>query len=235
VPPGARASRAVAIRVEPDTPSARYQVTVTFPGLASAVLRILVADPGSVRALGDNVGISPDNAMSVANFDGVGFSYSANALANAGLKPGGTVTVDGLTHTWPRTDVGEPDNVVAAGQTVTVAAPAGASKLALLGSAANGTASGTVTLTYADGTTQRAQVGFSDWTLGGGGQAPAFDNRIAVKSQYRNATNGSSQGISTYVFATAPIQLDSTKQLRTVTLPAAVTGGTLHVFAITAG
>jgi predicted alpha-1,2-mannosidase len=239
VPPGAKASRAVAVRVEPGTPEATYKVEVAFTGpdgpLASAVLQVLVTQPGSLRAAYNNVGISPDTSMSVANFDNVGFSYSANALSNAGLKPGGKVTVDGLTHTWPVTETGEPDNVIAAGQTVNVTAPADATKLALLGSAANGTASGTLTITYTDGTTQQAQVGFSDWTLGGGGQQPSFDNRIVVKSSYRNSINGTSQGLATYVFATAPIGLDPGRTPASVTLPSSVAGGVLHVFALSAG
>ncbi|RSM67497.1 alpha-mannosidase [Kibdelosporangium aridum] len=239
VPPGAKAGRSVAVRVEPGTPDATYQVVVQFTGpqgpLNSATLQILVAQPGSLRTVYNNVGISPDNAMSVANFDNVGFSYSANALTNAGLKSGGTVTVDGLTHTWPVTNVGEPDNVIAGGQTVNVQAPAGATKLAFLGSAANGTASGTLTITYTDGSTQQAQIGFSDWTLGGGGQQPSFGNRIAVTSTYRNSVNGSSQNLNTYVFATAPVALDPSKQVRSVTLPSAVSGGALHVFTVSAG
>ncbi len=235
VPPGARASRSVAIRVEPDTPEATYKIVVTFAGLEPAVLQVLVTQPGSLRSAFNNVGISPDNAMSVANFDNVGFSYSANALSNAGVKPGSKITVDGLAHTWPITEVGEPDNVIASGQTVSLSAPDGATKLALLGSAANGSASGTLTITYADGTTQSAQVGFSDWTLGGGGQRPSFGNRIAATSSYRNSTNGTTQGLATYVFATEPITVDGTKTLKSVTLPLSVTGGSLHVFAVTAG
>ncbi|MFB9298980.1 GH92 family glycosyl hydrolase [Kibdelosporangium philippinense] len=239
VPPGVRAGRSVAVRVEPGTPEATYQVVVQFTGpqgvLQSAPLQILVAQPGSLRSVYNNVGISPDNAMASANFDNVGFSYSANALFNAGLKPGGTVTVDGLTHTWPVTAVGEPDNVIAGGQTVNVPAAAGATKLAFLGSAANGTASGTLTITYTDGSTQQAQVGFSDWTLGGGGQQPSFGNRKAVTSSYRNSVNGSSQGLNTYVFATEPVALDPSKQVKGVTLPSSVSGGTLHVFTVAAG
>jgi predicted alpha-1,2-mannosidase len=240
VPPGAKAGRSVAVRVEPGTPETTYRIAVSFTGpggvqLQGATLQVLVAQPGSLHAAFDNVGISPDNAMSVANFDNVGFSYSANALSNAGVRPGQPVTVDGLAHAWPITEVGEPDNVVAAGQTINVAAPAGAAKLALLGSAANGTASGTLTITYTDGTTKQADIGFSDWTLGGGGGTPSFGNRIAAASQYRNSTNGTSQGISAYVFATAPIELDAAKQIKSVTLPSQVAGGTLHVFAVTAG
>jgi hypothetical protein len=240
VPPGGKASRSVAVRVEPDTPQTTYKVAVSFTApdgsaLQSAVIQVLVAEPGSLRATFNNVGISPDSSMSIANFDGFGFSYSANALSNAGVKPGSTITVDGLAHTWPIAGIGEPDNVDSSGQTVNVSAPAGATKLALLGSGGNGQASGTMTINYTDGTTQPAEIGFSDWMLGGRGDPPSFGNRIAAQSQYRNSNSGTSQGLVAYLFTTAPIGLDATKRLQSVTLPSSVAGGTLHVFAITAG
>jgi hypothetical protein len=228
------------VRVEPDTPQTTYKVAVSFTApdgsaLQSAVIQVLVAEPGSLRATFNNVGISPDSSMSIANFDGFGFSYSANALSNAGVKPGSTITVDGLAHTWPIAGIGEPDNVDSSGQTVNVSAPAGATKLALLGSGGNGQASGTMTINYTDGTTQPAEIGFSDWMLGGRGDPPSFGNRIAAQSQYRNSNSGTSQGLVAYLFTTAPIGLDATKRLQSVTLPSSVAGGTLHVFAITAG
>lgn len=73
---------------------------------------------------------------------------------------------DGLNFTWPSYPVGDPDNVVASGQTITLS---GSGRLALLGSASNGNAQGTLTVTYTDGSKSTATVGFSDWTLGGGG------------------------------------------------------------------
>ena len=69
--------------------------------MAGSAFQLLVAEPGSLRASFDNVGLSPDNNMAVADYDGVGFSMSATALAAAGVTPGGTVTVDGIAHSWP--------------------------------------------------------------------------------------------------------------------------------------
>ncbi|HET6502636.1 MAG TPA: GH92 family glycosyl hydrolase [Amycolatopsis sp.] len=226
----------VTVSVAPDTPEGSYQVPVTLTADGQApeqtTLGVLVAQPGSWLATLDNTGISPDAKPTAANLDGNGYSYSSDALAAAGVRPGGTVTVDGLSYTWPAYPVGERDNVVAQGQTVKVTAPAGAQRLAFLGAATNGTASGTVTITYTDGTTGTAQLGFSDWTLGGGGAQPAFGNRTAVTTSYRNAAGGAPQQIATYVFTTTPIALDSTKQVASVTLPATVTGGQLHLFGI---
>jgi hypothetical protein len=56
---------------------------------------------------------------------------------------------------------GSPDNVQASGQTIAVSLPSRATTLGFLGSATNGDASGTATITYTDGTTQT-------FTLAGG-------------------------------------------------------------------
>src|SRR5207245_762402 len=140
--------------------------------------------------------------------------------------PGGTVTVDGLSYAWPNYPVGEPDNVLAQGQTVTVS---GSGRIAFLGAAANGNASGTVTITYTDGSTSTAQLAFSDWTLGGGNAQPAYNNRTAITTAYRNSASGNPQQIKTYVFATAPVSLDSGKTVASITLPSSVTGGSIHI------
>jgi IPT/TIG domain len=50
----------------------------------------------------DNAGISPDSNQACANYDGDGFSYSADALAAGNLTPGATVNADGLSFTWPK-------------------------------------------------------------------------------------------------------------------------------------
>ena len=75
----------------------------------------------SLIAAYNNTGISDNSDVAAADYDGVGDSYSAQALA-AGtptpLTPGGQVTVGGTTLTWPSAAAGTPDNVVTAGQTV---------------------------------------------------------------------------------------------------------------------
>ncbi|RZS38993.1 putative alpha-1,2-mannosidase [Herbihabitans rhizosphaerae] len=241
VPPGQRASVPVTVKVAPGTAETTYRIPVTFSTadgkpLQGGVLQVLVAQPGSLRAAFNNVGISPDDNPAIANFDNVGWSYSSDALAGAGVRPGQTVTVDGLAHLWPAIPVGDPDNAVAAGQRVDLpGTPATATKLALLGSASNGKSTGTLVIRYTDGSTQEVPIGFSDWTLGGGSDQPSFDNRIAASTPYRNATSGEPQEIVTHVFATAPVPLQAGKQLAGVTLPSTVEGGGLHVFAITAG
>ncbi|TDP97913.1 GH92 family glycosyl hydrolase [Labedaea rhizosphaerae] len=240
VPAGGKATVPVTVSVSAGTAEGTYRIPISYTGpggtaLSAGALQVLVAEPGSLRAAYNNAGISPDSDQAIANFDQVGWSFSADALASKGVTPGATVTVDGLNHVWPSVPPGEPDNAIASGQTVKLAAPQGATKLAMLGSAANGDTHGTMTITYTDGSTQTADVGFSDWTLGAGSEPVAFNNRVAAQLPYRNAVSGTSQQITTYLFATEPIALDPAKQVASVTLPSSVDGGTLHVFTITAG
>ncbi|MGW5351384.1 glycoside hydrolase family 92 protein, partial [Streptomyces sp. NPDC004031] len=198
-------------------------------------LSVTVGVRGSVTWYVNNNGISADDNDPKADFDGGGWSYSAKALAGAGVTPGGTVTADGFDFTWPDVAPGAPDNIVVGGgdQVLDVSkSAAGATKLSLLGSAAFGDTSGTVTLTYADGSTQQAEIGFSDWTLGGGGGTPSFGNTVAVHTAYRDVMGGSTDPVGTDVFATAPIALQPGKQLASVTLPATTQGGDMHVFGI---
>jgi hypothetical protein len=69
----------------------------------------------------DNVMITSDSdaaAANGANGDGNGNSLSATDLAAAGWAAGGHVTVDGATFTLPGFGTGQPDNILAAGQTI---------------------------------------------------------------------------------------------------------------------
>ncbi|MBB4685598.1 GH92 family glycosyl hydrolase [Amycolatopsis jiangsuensis] len=236
VPASGKAQATVKVTVPAGTSDGPRRIPVTFsaPGLpdTEAVLTVLVAEPNSWLATVDNAGISPDSDPSAGNFDGGGWSYSADALAEAGAKPGGTVTSDGIDFTWPSYPAGDPDNVVAAGQTVNVT---GSGKLALLGSSSNGNAEGTLTVTYTDGSTSTATVGLSDWTLGGGDAEPAYGNKSVLSTSYRNSSGGDPQEISTVVFATTPITLDAGKTVASVTLPDDVDGGAMHVFALGLG
>ena len=186
-----------------------------------------------IEAAMDNVGISPDNNTSVANFDGDGFAYSANALAAAGVNPGSTLNANGVSLTFPNSAVGDPDNVTAQGQTIDMPnASSTATKLELLGSATNGNTQGALTITYTDGTNQTANIGFSDWTLGGGGGTLMFGNTMAVSTPYRNMTSGGSQTVGTDLFYTAPISLAAGKTVASVTLPSDSSNGQIHIFAI---
>jgi hypothetical protein len=161
----------------------------------------------------DNAGISDDSDTSCADYDGDGYSYSAEALAAAGLTPGGTVTADGLTFTWPNVASCEPDNILAAGQTMLVNGTAGASEFGLLESSTNGGTSGTITITYTDGTSTTVTLSSSDWA-----QGPGPDETAVATMSYRNQDSGGSQSITMYVYATT-VPVDPSKTVASVTFP----------------
>jgi predicted alpha-1,2-mannosidase len=185
----------------------------------------------------DNAGISADASPAAADYDGNGFSYSADALAAANVKPGGTVSAGGLTFTWPNVAAGQPDNFQAMGQTIAVNGTPGAPHLGLLGSASNvgsGGSSGTLVVRFSDGTTQSVTMTLSDWTLGAGSFTPVAGNVTAVTTPYRNSTSGTRQTVNTMVFA-VNTTLPAGKTVASVTLPFSVNAGQFHVFALATG
>jgi hypothetical protein len=195
---------------------------------------VLVAAPGSLLRAFDNAGVSNDSDVTQANFDGGGASYSAQALAAAGISAGATVTAGGITYTWPPSAPGYPENAVADGQHVTVDAPAGTREVGFLGAAADGPSQGIVTLRYSDGSIGKYWLGFSDWTLNGGGASgPSYGNVVAASTTYRNCAYCSpvQQTVKTYLFSAA-VPVPTGKTLVGVTLPTGATQGTLHIFAI---
>ncbi|MFD7920909.1 GH92 family glycosyl hydrolase [Streptomyces sp. NPDC059740] len=244
VPGAGHASTKVTVSAAAGTKAGFYHVPLTLTGadgstLPKAALAVTVGTPGTVLWYLNGNGISADDANPTANFDGGGWSYSGPALAAAGAAPGGTVTAGGFTWAWPETGEGVPDNIVVGGGESRVldvpAASAGAGRLSLLGSATNGPSHGTMVLTYTDGTTQEVELGFSDWTLGAGAQQPSYGNTVALHTPYRDVASGGKEEVGTYVFASAPVEPAAGKELRSVTLPATVTGGAMHVFAVAVG
>jgi hypothetical protein len=186
--------------------------------------------PGTVTYT--NAGVSGDAGRSGADFDGGGYSYSANALSAAGVSPGSTVTAGGISFTWPNAQPGQTDNYLANGQTVPLT---GSGSISFLGSSSNGPDSGTATVRYTDGSIQQIAVTLSDWTLNGGSASVSGGNTTAVTTSYRNSAGGSSDNVKTYVFATAPVALTAGKTVASVRLPSDVTTGGMHIFAIATG
>ncbi|GAA3436907.1 glycoside hydrolase family 3 C-terminal domain-containing protein [Kutzneria kofuensis] len=176
----------------------------------------------------DNTGISPDSNHGVGNFDGNGSSFSADALAAAGIHAGAKITHDGYAFAWPD---GGPNDVAAGGQSIALAA--GGSSLGFIGAATYGTQTGKVTLTYTDGTTEQQTLSFADWY--GNQAAPGGD--VVATMPYINTTSGTNQGAYSLYFASVP--LDAGKTLQYVTLPDishGTSGGSpsMHIFAIAA-
>lgn len=176
-----------------------------------------------------NIAVSDDSSSSSADFDGVGNSYSAQALAAAGLTPGGHVTAGGASFTWPNVAAGQRDDYLANGQTMTAS---GSGAISFLGAANHGPSTGTATVHYSDGSTQNVQITFSDWTLNGGSVTPAAGNTTVATAAYRNRAGTTSEAVKTYVFATTPVALASGKTVTSVRLPSDTNTGGLHVFAV---
>jgi beta-glucosidase len=193
--------------------TASTAVTVPYPSLAAAF---------------DNVGISDDGDPTAASFDGGGYSWSAQALASVGITPGATVpSPDGLSYTWPDVPVATPDNVAASGQVIDLSGSG--SKLGFLGAGAFGTQTGTVTVTYADGSTSTGTVTLADWYA----DAAVSGDVLVATTPHWNIPPGSTldpdHKVSLYSSA---ILLDAGKTVVSITLPI---DGNLHVFATAFG
>jgi len=139
--------------------------------------------------------------------------------------------VGGTTFTWPDVAPGNPDNVVAAGQTIALSGSG--TDLGFLGSSQNGTATGTVTVHYTDGTSQAFTLNMADWYA----NAPAVGNQLLTTTSSWNFQSNSlgAHPVSVY-FASVP--LDKGKTVASVTLPTlAAAGGTtaMHIFAMATG
>jgi hypothetical protein len=207
--------------------------SVTLPtGANQGALHVFALGTGliSVSAALNNEGIKADGTASSTSFDGVGYSYSANALQAAGFGSGAAVTVNGVSFQWPTVAANTPDNWQTIGQTIAVNAP-GATIVGFLGAASRGPSSGTGTLTYTDNSTQSFTLAFSDWTLNGGTASVLPADGVAATLSYRDNSSGAKQTKTTYVFFTS-VALQPGKTLQSVTLPNGATQGALHVFAI---
>ncbi|WP_126600522.1 hypothetical protein [Dictyobacter aurantiacus] len=182
----------------------------------------------------NNIGISTATNTTAANFDSAGYSYSFNALLETDIEPNLPFAYDGLQFQWPNINhVSSPtltDNWQASGQVLPLSA-SGAHKVGFIGSASNGAVSGNALVTYSDNSTQTFSLGFSDWTLGGSTQSPAFGNKIVVGQARRDSRSGE-QSVKTYLFY-ASINLDANKTPVSVKLPTLTSKAQLHVFTYT--
>lgn len=229
------------------TPSGSLSLAVnaTFTiqaGTGSEQVVVPVAFPVSLASAYDNIGISDDSdvaSITTANFDGNGNSYSEQALTAAGLAPGATVTYDGIAFTWPDVAAGQPDNVLAEGQTILVSG-SGAT-LGFLGASSPGDEGGTGTVYYTDGTTSTYYLTLDNYFY-----PPDTGNGVVATLPYINDSNpafvsppGKRDHVGYIFYAGVPVTPG--KALQAVTLP---TGGSVvsngrvtgaHIFAIGIG
>jgi hypothetical protein len=206
-----------------------YQVAATAGNTAGtatfAVPYAKIADAFS------NKGISDDARPSAGDFDGAGYSFSAQALAAAGLTPGATVRSGGVAFSWPTTAAGQPDNTAANGQLIAVNGQG--STLGFLGASNSGSPSGTGTVFYADGTTDTFTVGLDDFWYD-----PGAGNATVAAMPYLNSPTGRYDH-AVKIFATT-VAINPAKQVEAVALPMISAGSAghstaMHVFALGVG
>jgi beta-glucosidase len=192
------------------------------PATAATTLNIAYA---TLSDAFNTVGVTDDSDPTVGNLDGSGYSYSAQALASKGVTPGSALTSGGASFTWPDVPAGQQDVITTAGQVIALSGSG--TSLSVLGTGNNGSASGTITVTYTDGTTSQATMTFADWYS----NAAAPGTTLAVTAPYWNRPTGSTQPaihpVSVYA---ANLPITSGKAISYITLPS---NSRLHVFATT--
>jgi hypothetical protein len=175
----------------------------------------------------DSFGITADDNVAPGNFDGIGDSYSENALALQGLTPGSTLSHAGLEFTWPDVPAGQPDNVAANGQLITVSGSG--DTLAVIGADNGAFLAPAGTVYYTDGSSSPFTAQLGRWIT-------ADPGRI-VQTPYYNSQRGRVQRNAYLYYGAAPI--DPARTVAAVQLPKV--GGPLgtavkmHVFAIAVG
>ena len=221
--------------------SSKTVASITLPSTVNngsiGIFDMVIGTPGDLSPFYNLTGISSDGAANTANYDGDGFSYSQQALAAAGITAGRTFTSGGMTYTWPSAAVGTPDAISPAGQTIPVAAPAGATAVGFVGSATDAGTSpttGTVTVNYTDGSTSTGTLTMTDWALAGGGGPVAPGDTVVAEMPYRDTQGGGNQKINTYLFATS-IPVNGSKTVASISLPSTVSNGSFGIFAISVG
>ena len=197
----------------------------------TASTQVSVPYPALVAAFG-NTGVSSDTDPGAGDLDGGGFSYSAQALAAAGFTPGARVTHDGLTFDWPAAAPGTPDNALASGQSLVLTGSG--ERIGLLGAAAYGTASGSATVTFADGSTESFPLALADWWSP---TAAPGTGIVGTFGHLNTPTGRLNQTVHLYV---ASVALTPGRVPRYLTLPdvsarVAVGQPTMHIFAVAAG
>ncbi|WP_194897991.1 glycoside hydrolase family 27 protein [Catenulispora pinisilvae] len=211
------------------TISSTGAISATVPATSAVLYRVHPNQSGHFStwrtALNATV-ISDDDAATEGCFDRACDSFSADALAAGGATAGGKVTVAGQSFDWLDNGSGRFDSITADGQTIDYYGSG--TTLGILGASSGGDTSGTITLTYSDGTTSTATLGFPSWVTG---HPTAFGDTTAVTTLHRDTPHGPGQARAAhYVVSYAPVAITPGKSLVSITLP---NKPALHVFSIT--
>jgi hypothetical protein len=196
----------------PITPGKTLQ-SVTLPTNADIyILSMDLVGPQSqvsLSSLFNQVGLTSDDDTDLGSLDGLGYSYSIDALGGAAVAWAGT--------TFNLGSAGQNNVVAANNQTVVL--PGGKyTALQLLGASVFGPQRGTFTVHYSDGTSSTFTQSFSDWAY----NTSQPGESVVESMDYRNFNQGGGNGRDTrslfvygYSFA-----LNPSKQVVSVTFPA---------------
>jgi hypothetical protein len=210
----------------------------------------------------NSAGLIEDGLASPASFDGNGHGYSAEALAATTLSPGycsqqppawataqACSASSGIswgsliespsagTFQFPAAGPGVRGNFAADGQVVAapIAVNYPAQTIRFLGAATNATggeSTGTVTITYTDGSVQRITIGLGNWDAA----ATTSDNVKVASCPYRDHVGSGphTESVPVSMFSTAAYALTvpSGQQIASITLPRTVSSGQMHIFSV---
>jgi len=232
---GATANVTATISSTSSSSPGQYRVvaTVDAGGRSMGAAAATVPYANLQQAYG-NVGVSSDDNPQPGDIDGAQSSFSAQALKAAGADAGGVIEAGGGAFLGSWDGKGTPDNALAAGQTIPVTGTASTVYLLVTGTyAPSAGIPGTVTVTYADGSTADAAIAVPDWAST---TAPPDGVTVAVDAGTTNA-NGRAQAQRPTKLYVLSLPVDKTKKLASVTLPdgapyTIAKGRAIHVFAI---
>ncbi|MFI0373009.1 family 20 glycosylhydrolase [Actinomadura sp. 1N219] len=241
VPAGGQATAALSVSGVNEPGNATVPLSVTARSLGESVrltgADLVVTVPyGKLSDAFNNVSVTTDENVNPPGlgdgFDGAGSSYSAGALAQAGVAPGTAFPVGKVTVRWPDVPVATANNLVANGQSITLNGTG--DTIGVLSAASYGPATGDWTVWYSDGTSTKVRLSTPDWS-----SAPPPGSTVLAAMDYRNnAATGRTDRRTQLFYQRIPI--DPGKTVTALTVPAvsksAVRGApALHVFDVSVG
>ena len=156
----------------------------------------------------NQVGLTDDDHTNLGNLDGLGYSYSIDALGGSAVAWAGT--------TFNLGSAGQNNVVSANNQTVVL--PGGTyTALQLLAASVFGPQSGTFTVHYSDGTSSTFTQSFSDWAVNSSEPGESVVESMSYRNSNQDGGNGRDmRSLFVYGYSFA---LDPTKTVLSVTLP----------------
>ncbi|MFD2024701.1 SGNH/GDSL hydrolase family protein [Promicromonospora aerolata] len=211
---------------EPGTRTVRFEIAVEGGGRAVTtseleLVAVGCAQDDDVCPVGldhdhDSVASAADDRD--GNFDGLGWSYAAETLPDAG-----TTLLAGMAYAFPSGADGDDNTVVADGKTIDLP-DLRSDRLHVLAAAGNGSVNETATVTYTDGGTETVSLAFSDWA-----QGPGSGEHVAVRAPYRLRAGVGRDGPAVHIYGRAN-ELDPSRTVTALTLP---DESRLKIFALT--